>query len=560
MPGMLLGLLVVSRVANATGQWVQLVNPAPGTIARTILLSDGTVMAQIRTNPVVTGAQWCRLTPDAHGAYTNGTWTMLRPMANPRTFFASSVLRDGRVLVAGGEYSTAYPPTAEVYDPARDSWTPVTVPVALATELDDANSKILPDGRVLVAPVHPVTGNGTIIFDPISNSWSSGAAARGGQDEVTWVKLPDNTILVVDYNGDDATAKNSERYIADSGTGTWIADSQVPVQLFSNNEIGPALLLPNGNALFLGGSGHTALYTPKGTTTKGTWLPGPDIPDGHVSADAPAAMLPNGKVLCAVGPYAVNGGSPAPTWFYEYDYTKGGTDAFSATSTPGNPAVGSVYNASATDLTFLDLPDGTVLATDAGSASLYLYVYVPDGSPVPAGKPVISRISAVGDGSYQLTGIGLNGISEGAAFGDEAQMDSNYPLVRLLDSSANVYYARTFNWTSTGVMTGCQLTSTEFALPPALPAGFYSLVVVANGIPSDPVPFPGAYLRCLWGCGGGILYVPTQYSTISAAYNVAQNCDLIEITTGTYHEAPLSMNQQKRVRLVSLGGPVTISR
>jgi len=88
-----------------------------------------------------------------------------------------------------------------------------------------------------------------------------------------------------------------------------------------------------------------------------------------------------------------------------------------------------------------------------------------------------------------LTGYGLNGISAGAAYGDDAQMNSNYPLVRMTNSAGQVYYARTYDWTSTGVMTSNEVVSTEFALPSSLPAGTYSLVVVANGIASGPVPF-----------------------------------------------------------------------
>src|ERR1035437_2769653 len=67
-------------------------------------------------------------------------------------------------------------------------------------------------------------------------------------------------------------------------------------------------------------------------------------------------------------------------------------------------------------------------------------------------------------------------------------MGSNYPLVRFTDGSGNVYYGRTFNWSSTGVMTGTNIVSTEFTLPAGLPAGSY-LEVVANGIASDSVAF-----------------------------------------------------------------------
>jgi hypothetical protein len=55
-----------------------------------------------------------------------------------------------------------------------------------------------------------------------------------------------------------------------------------------------------------------------------------------------------------------------------------------------------------------------------------------------------------------------------------------------------------------------------------------------------------------------ILSVPGQYSTVRAAYNAAQDCNIIRIATGTYHEAPIPFNQNKHVRLESQGGPATI--
>jgi hypothetical protein len=133
----------------------------------------------------------------------------------------------------------------------------------------------------------------------------------------------------------------------------------------------------------------------------------------------------------------------------------------------------------------LALPDGTVLFSDYSR----LYCYQPDGGPLAAGKPIIGSITQNSDGSFHLAGTNLNGISEGAAYGDDAQMDSNYPLVRMADAAnGRVYYARTYDWSSTGVMTGDTPVSTEFA-PPDAPPGMYSLVAVANGVASDPVPF-----------------------------------------------------------------------
>ena len=117
------------------------------------------------------------------------------------------------------------------------------------------------------------------------------------------------------------------------------------------------------------------------------------------------------------------------------------------------------------------MPDGTVLFV-GGQNSTSLYVYTPDGTPLAQGQPGIYSITENLNGSYHLTGTNLNGISEGAAYGDDEQMDSNYPLVRMTNSiNGNVYYARTFNWNSTSVQTGSRVVATDFTLPQNLPAG-----------------------------------------------------------------------------------------
>ncbi len=475
--------LLISLKLMAVGTWVPLNNLAPDYIAMTLLLSDGTVMASAggETN------NWYRLTPDASGSYVNGTWSTLSPMNDTRLYYASDVLRDGRVFIAGGEYGTGTA-TAEVYNPLSNTWTRATVPLTLLDPSQsspaaggnqafaDAISAVLPNGNVMVAPVYSKTVGSTLIYNSISNTWSAGPnffrIGYPDQAEASWVKLADGSILTVDPYG-----TNSERYIP--SLNRWINDSTVPVSLYdANGELGAGILLADGRAFFLGGTGHTALYTPTGTTNAGAWTAGPDLPNGQGTPDAPAAMMVNGKILCATG--LAQTFNPSES-FYEYDPV---ANAFTQTSAPdGSSALAFAYPYATT---MLDLPDGTVLFCDL---DLQLYVYQPDGSPLASGKPAISSITLNADGSYHLTGTKFNGISEGAAFGDDDQMDSNYPLVRLTNSVGNVFYARTYNWSNTGVMTGNTPVTTEFSLPPGLPLGQYSLVVVANGNSSDPVAF-----------------------------------------------------------------------
>jgi len=124
--GLLLScVFAVCPIAASAASWTKLVNVMPNNAGSTMmLLTDGTVMVQGG------GARWFRLTPDSTGSYINGTWSTLAPMSTPRLDFASQVLPNGQVWVAGGEYAGPGLPdywtgTGEIYDPVSDSWTPI---------------------------------------------------------------------------------------------------------------------------------------------------------------------------------------------------------------------------------------------------------------------------------------------------------------------------------------------------------------------------------------------------------------------------------------------------
>ncbi len=362
-----------------------------------LLLSDGTVMAA--------GADsangWYRLTPDSNGSYVNGTWSTLATMHYTRLYYGSDVLTNGCVFIAGSEYY-AGTNTAEFYNPINDTWTMCPPPPAGQTLFYDCISKILPGGNVLIAPVGPATPGGTLIYVAASNTWSNGGKLFRGsyQDEASWVKLTNDTILTIDPFG-----TSSERY--NPSLNRWGTDANVPVSLYDpyGSELGAAFLLPDGRAFFLGSTGNTALYTPSHGNTSGTWLAGPVIPNNQGTPDAPAAMMVNGKILCAVSPVPTSANHfPSPTSFYEFDPV---ANSFTQVSGP----TGSTYNSPTYILRMLDLPDGTVLLSTSDSQ---LYVYQPDGSPLASGKPTINGITTNLDGSYHLAGLLLNGITEGA--------------------------------------------------------------------------------------------------------------------------------------------------
>jgi hypothetical protein len=443
-----------------------------------LLLSDGTVMAQSGNYPANTN-RWYKLTPDSSGNYVAGTWSQLASMHLQRLYYGSAVLPDGRVFVVGGEYSGPSGAnndtnTSEIYDPVTDSWTnTASFP---RTEFGDDPVMVLPDGRVLGGYL---SGPQTYVYDPASDTWSqTGTKLRGDQtDEESWVKLPDDSIVSYDiWSSISSGSGHSQRYIP--ATGQWVDAGTVPVPLSGTGpigeELGPAVRLPDGRVWFTGASGHTAFYD----DSTNSWTAGPDLPTAggaQLSAyDDPAAVLPNGKVLISVGRLPVYG---APTSILEFDPA---TNTYTDVTPPS-----SIINTSGAAYfdRMLVLPTEQILMTTGSGTRLAMYT--PDQSFDPSVRPTISSVTDNGDGTFTLTGTQINGINEGAAYGDDAQMSSNYPIVQITDSAGQVLYARTFNWSSTGVATGTTPETTQFTLPTGIVGG-YSVSVIANGIASAP--------------------------------------------------------------------------
>jgi hypothetical protein len=506
-------LLVALPCLGAVGSWAKISNFTYGNPGHMLLLPDGTVMVQSYG-----AVRWYRLTPDNNGHYLNGNWTTNEPMHDSREYYSSDVLQDGRVFVAGGEAGSGFG-TAEIFNPQDNggsgSWTYINPPISLFntnppvnSAFLDSDSILLSDGTLLITPVISNPNDGSLIYNPSANSWSATTVEPlVWQDEATWIKLPDDSILTIDPA--KSGLNTAERYFP--SLKAWVAERTTPVVIFSYEwETGGGFMMSDGRAFFLGGTGHTVFYNPTGNTNEGSWTPGPDMPYYNgaitywnsssktyeptnynglmVTQDTPAAMMNNGKILCQLSFDAFF----AENIFYEFDPSM--TNFVAAPSptdpTPGAPFFPLSTKPSATAM--LDLPDGTVLYNDSGA----LYIYTPDSSssPLSSGKPAIRSVSWNADGSLHLTGTLFNGISQGVSYGDDAQMDSNYPLVRFTDASGNVTYGRTYNWSSTSVQTGNKVMTTECKLPAnayANGSAVYSIQVVANGNASDAVGIYG---------------------------------------------------------------------
>ena len=470
-----------------------------------LLESNGTVLVHDEPDNNTTGGTtaWYKLTPDSKGSYIDGTWSRIASMPAGYTplYFASAILPDGRMIVEGGEYigeNAVWSNKGAIYNPVTNTWASVAPPKGW-TNIGDAASDVLANGTFMLQ--HPcntcLTNPEDTVDDALLNAktltWTviPGTGKEDPNDEEGWNLEPSGQLLTVDVWG------LPEGQLYNPGTKTWSFAGAMPVggnpvNPFPVVEIGPQVEMPGGNTFVVGAGTSTqepptacttdaetqnALYHYKAGTA-GTWTAGPEIPaignEEYDSTDGPGSILPDGNVLFDVSACVYN----TPTHFFVYN--AGSNTLTQVPDVPNAPNDSSFYTR------MLALPNGQVLFNDGSSQ---MEVYTACGTPNASWKPSITSLSSttLAPGStYALSGKQLAGLDQGAAYGDDAQDNTNFPLVRITNSATGVVtYARTSDWTSVSVAPGTR-SSTKFTLPSGTPAGKSTLVVVANGIASPP--------------------------------------------------------------------------
>ena len=476
---LLAGLNVVSAQS-----WTPLTNQPTFSPSAEFLLTDGRVLMQDYS-----ATDWWVLTPDINGSYVNGTWSQVASM--PATFnyaplfYASAVLPDGRLAILGGEYNfgnEAFTNLGAVYNPTTNEWKALVAPrdvTDIRTHIvnpspgseGDAASVVLANGDWMVAACCDAFNNdGTNGLDLASGGdlhWKpSGTGKADNYDEEGFTLLPGGKVLLADTT----VIQGSEIY--DPSTGAWTSAGTIPVAVADpvGDEVGPAVLRYDGTVLQTGATGHNAVYD----TNTGTWSAAPDFPLNGQGVqldvyDGPASILPNGNVLVMTSPGQYKMGAQ----FFEWD----GTNFNSVPATPNAANVSSYFGR------MLVLPDGGVMATDY---SQDVEIYYTSGGPDESWRPTITSIDAKeihpGEKGRKLIGTQLTGLSEGAAFGDDFQDSTNYPIVSITNNATgHLFNCRSYNFSS-GVATGATPQTTLFDVPAAIETGDSTVVVTTNGI------------------------------------------------------------------------------
>lgn len=470
----LLTLVAWSGIASSqeplNSKWQKLTNQPSFNTDSALLLTDGTVMMHQYNS-----TNWWRLTPDITGSYLHGTWTRVASMQSGYAplYFAAAVLIDGRVLIEGGEYNNLVQNDTNkgsIYDPTTNVWTPVNPPSGWST-IGDSPAIVLPDGTFMMGQGGEPAEQ-QVNFDATNLTWTAvGSGKADGFSEEGFALLPDGSVLTVDCEN----GTNSELY--NPSTETWTSAGSTIVTLPNSGnlgivpEMGPLMQRPDGSVVAFGATVHNSIYH----STSGTWAAGPDFPNQDDIADGNASILPDGNILVYTSPGVYSGTGT----FYEFTFP-GNTFV----TAPGTAKSGTLQSWDARQLL---LPTGQIMWMAADGKTKDVELYTSTGTVNPAWAPTITSVPAgmIRGKTYTISGTQLNGLTAGTAYGDDSQMATSYPLVRITNlATKHVFYARTHNFSTMGIATGSTIVSASFDVPATAEAGSSSLVVVANGIPS----------------------------------------------------------------------------
>jgi hypothetical protein len=224
-------------------------------------------------------------------------WTARASMSAPRAFHTATLLRNGRVLVAGGVTVVSTTEfiavdSAELYTPWTNTWTTVP-PMTMARANHTAT--LLLSGKVLVA------GGGTSsaeVYTPWTNTWASVAPMHYPRSQATATRLLNGKVLVVGDRLGGPGGDTPEIYTP--WTNTWALASALPggqgrcgghtADLLGTGRV----LVTGGCATFGGTTDQSFEYAPMSNA----WL---TPATGSIRQSHTSTKLLDGSVLVAGG-------------------------------------------------------------------------------------------------------------------------------------------------------------------------------------------------------------------------------------------------------------------
>lgn len=227
----------------------------PRTQGTLTLLPDGRVLAA--GGGIEAAPGWISTASTEIFDPATNQWSIAAPMSVARAIHTATLLKDGEVLVTGG--ATTYHGStgsvtarAEIFDPRSGTWRQVApLPKPLYVQC----AALMPDGRVLVAGGWWSTSNsdpshGNVqIYDPKSDTWTPTGALVTPRAQFNLVALPDGRFLAID-GVDPAYHTLASSEIYDPASGAWQTSGKLAVAM-----MWPAVgALPDGRVFIAGGA------------------------------------------------------------------------------------------------------------------------------------------------------------------------------------------------------------------------------------------------------------------------------------------------------------------
>jgi uncharacterized protein (TIGR03437 family) len=417
----------------------------------------------------------------------------------------SMLLPGPRILTGTLNANSTY-----LYDPSSDSWTKGPTKNYTDSSSEEGWGR-LADGTIVTYDISQSNSKGAGYaerYDPVANKWMPISPADGtangtlpvlsslsvGNELGPLLRLQDDRIFVIGGNGHTALYTPS--------TNTWNAGPDMvgllggqPFRFAADDAAAAAL--PNGHVLLAGDTGNGIASS--GDVTQGSaivgsipstaqlqtgWtVAGSGIPSGATikSIDSPSQVTMTANATATATAVSIQFGSTFSNPVQLFDFDPVANLISAASPVLNDPALNT---ARAYYTQMLMLPTGQVLFSDATNQ---LYVYTPDGEAPESLLPSITSVAGKGDGSFTVVGTQLTGQSAGAAYGDDEQNDTNFPIVSLANGAGSVFYCRSSNWSYIGVGGGSTPQTVDFTLHPAITPGDYSLVVSGAGLRSKPL-------------------------------------------------------------------------
>src|SRR5258705_481407 len=234
----------------------------------------------------------------------------------------ATVLRNGKVLAAGGFGNGSFLSSAELFDPSTGAW---SFTGSMRDQRWVAAAVLLPDGKVLVAggaanisPLAPVRT--AELYDQATGTWPPTGSMSHERRAFTLTLLPSGKVMAA--GGSDTNGPLASVQLYDPATGVWTPTGSLQTPRGSHT----TTLLPNGTVLVAGGFGVTPIQSTPPVDpvlasaeicdpATGEWTPAGSM--GQPRQVHTATLLASGKVLVAGGVSFFGGLFPTSAEIYD---------------------------------------------------------------------------------------------------------------------------------------------------------------------------------------------------------------------------------------------------